>query len=88
MPSERAMGMLEHLHVIDCDAHFTEPPDLWSSRGRPRSLRVCPCRRPLALGGDRLVSRWSSRWGCSADNPSDRATPRSSAPPIYNPLRT
>lgn len=24
--------ILDELRVIDCDAHFTEPPDLWSSR--------------------------------------------------------
>jgi predicted TIM-barrel fold metal-dependent hydrolase len=30
--------MLDDLEIIDCDAHFTEPPDLWSARA-PRSLR-------------------------------------------------
>jgi hypothetical protein len=29
---------LDGLHLIDCDAHVTEPPDLWSSRV-PRTLR-------------------------------------------------
>jgi predicted TIM-barrel fold metal-dependent hydrolase len=28
---------MDNLYVIDCDAHFTEPPDLWSSRV-PRAL--------------------------------------------------
>src|SRR5580658_4198065 len=29
---------LEGITVIDCDAHFTEPPDLWVSRA-PLSLK-------------------------------------------------
>src|SRR5688572_29116315 len=27
-----AEDVLSGLRIIDCDAHFTEPPDLWSSR--------------------------------------------------------
>src|SRR5437016_3489581 len=27
-----ADDVLAGLRIIDCDAHFTEPPDLWSSR--------------------------------------------------------
>jgi predicted TIM-barrel fold metal-dependent hydrolase len=30
--------MLDDLEIIDCDAHFTEPADLWSARA-PRSMR-------------------------------------------------
>jgi hypothetical protein len=29
---EDAAPALAAVHIIDCDAHFTEPPDLWSSR--------------------------------------------------------
>lgn len=28
--------ILAGLNIVDCDAHFTEPPDLWTSRA-PKS---------------------------------------------------
>jgi uncharacterized protein len=31
-PANTSTDPLSGLHIIDCDAHFTEPPDLWSSR--------------------------------------------------------
>src|SRR5262249_18816404 len=31
-PADTSTDLLSGLHIIDCDAHFTEPPDLWSSR--------------------------------------------------------
>ena len=33
-----AMDLLDGLRIIDCDAHFTEPSDLWSSRA-PSSMK-------------------------------------------------
>jgi uncharacterized protein len=39
--------MLEHLHVIDCDAHFTEPPDLWSSRAPASLAERMPVQRTV-----------------------------------------
>lgn len=36
--SANAPDPLDGIQIIDCDAHFTEPPDLWSSRA-PASLR-------------------------------------------------
>jgi uncharacterized protein len=64
--TERATGMLEHLHVIDCDAHFTEPPDLWSSRA-PASVAE---RMPVQKTVDG-VSAWyldGQPWGTLGGN--------------------
>jgi uncharacterized protein len=36
-PAE-ADGILEDIRIVDCDAHITEPPDLWVSRA-PASLK-------------------------------------------------
>ncbi|HEY7044664.1 MAG TPA: amidohydrolase family protein [Nocardioidaceae bacterium] len=29
---DAALAVLDGLHIIDCDSHLTEPPDLWTSR--------------------------------------------------------
>jgi uncharacterized protein len=34
----RTTDVLEGLRIIDCDSHFTEPPDLWTSRA-PAALK-------------------------------------------------
>jgi uncharacterized protein len=44
--------VLGDLRIIDCDAHFTEPPDLWTSRA-PASLRD---RVPVMKTDDGLTS--------------------------------
>ena len=42
------------LRVIDCDTHFTEPPDLWTSRA-PASMKDRVLRVQRVDGGDRWV---------------------------------
>src|SRR5215207_340356 len=32
MTPQQATELLEGVSIIDCDSHFTEPPDLWTSR--------------------------------------------------------
>ena len=36
---------LDEIRVVDCDAHFTEPPDLWSSRAPASMLERMPQMR-------------------------------------------
>src|SRR5262249_12250666 len=36
--TEPSKSMFEDIQIIDCDAHVTEPPDLWSSRA-PAALK-------------------------------------------------
>jgi predicted TIM-barrel fold metal-dependent hydrolase len=39
--------VLGELRIVDCDAHFTEPPDLWTSRA-PASMRAAvPVQRTI-----------------------------------------
>src|SRR5215211_7642548 len=37
--TDRDANVLDELLLIDCDSHFTEPPDLWSSRA-PASMQA------------------------------------------------
>src|SRR5918995_957527 len=32
MAPQQATELFEGVSIIDCDSHFTEPPDLWTSR--------------------------------------------------------
>jgi predicted TIM-barrel fold metal-dependent hydrolase len=38
LPGELTNNPLTGIHIIDCDAHFTEPPELWTSRA-PAGLK-------------------------------------------------
>src|SRR5579859_3343820 len=44
--------VLGRLRIVDCDAHFTEPPDLWTSRA-PASMKG---RVPVMRTSDRVTS--------------------------------
>ncbi|MET0628865.1 MAG: amidohydrolase family protein [Acidimicrobiia bacterium] len=46
--------VLEGLSVVDCDAHFSEPPDLWTSRA-PKSMQD---RVPVMRTLDDGISAW------------------------------
>src|SRR4051812_41335403 len=56
---------LAGLHIIDCDAHFTEPPDLWSARVSKSMQHTVPQMRTIDgvsawyLGDD----RWANTGG-------------------------
>jgi predicted TIM-barrel fold metal-dependent hydrolase len=39
--------LLREILIIDCDAHFTEPPDLWSSRVPAAVADRVPCQRTV-----------------------------------------
>ncbi len=41
------------IHLIDCDSHWTEPPDLWSSRAPARYAELAPRVRRMDNGEDR-----------------------------------
>ncbi len=45
--------VLAGLHIIDCDAHFTEPPDLWTSRAPASARHLLPQMRT-----ERGISAW------------------------------
>jgi uncharacterized protein len=38
---------IDGLHIIDCDSHFTEPPDLWTSRAPKALLDQMPVHKTV-----------------------------------------
>jgi predicted TIM-barrel fold metal-dependent hydrolase len=68
--SVSATDLLEGLHIIDCDSHLTEPPDLWTSR-TPSSLKS---RVPVQETVDGQTAwylngeRWASTGGNTIEN--------------------
>src|SRR4051812_34218507 len=40
-------SVLDGLHIVDCDAHFTEPADLWSSRAPKAWADRVPVQRTI-----------------------------------------
>jgi len=40
-------AVLGDLRIVDCDAHFTEPPDLWTSRVAPTMRERVPVHRTV-----------------------------------------
>lgn len=47
-------AVLGGLRIVDCDAHFSEPPDLWTSRV-PDSMKA---RMPVMKTLDDGVTAW------------------------------
>jgi predicted TIM-barrel fold metal-dependent hydrolase len=84
-----ATDPLDGLHIIDCDGHFTEPPDLWSSRA-PASLHDrLPAQRTVdgrtawyldgevwaSLGGNTIATNREKILGSYVVQPFDRVDP-------------
>src|SRR5205823_14765426 len=46
-PAIDADAVLEGLRIVDGDAHFTEPPDLWTTRAPRRLRHRVPVQRTL-----------------------------------------
>jgi predicted TIM-barrel fold metal-dependent hydrolase len=59
--SEAFLNVLQGIAVIDTDTHFTEPPDLWTSRAPARFRERVPHVRPIANG-----DQW---WFVDGDRP-------------------
>jgi predicted TIM-barrel fold metal-dependent hydrolase len=38
-------GVMDGIQIVDCDAHFTEPPDLWTSRVAQSQLNAVPVQK-------------------------------------------
>jgi predicted TIM-barrel fold metal-dependent hydrolase len=68
--TETALSTLDGLKLIDCDAHFTEPPNLWSSRVPKAMQDRIPVQRTVDgrtgwyLNGD----AWASTGGNTIEN--------------------
>ena len=44
-PADTTTDPLEGIHIVDCDAHFTEPADLWTYAPLLGRI-VFPCSGP------------------------------------------
>jgi predicted TIM-barrel fold metal-dependent hydrolase len=45
--SELDTDLLDGVQIVDCDAHFTEPPDLWTSRAADSMKSQMPVQRTV-----------------------------------------
>ena len=44
---EERSNALDNLQIVDCDAHFTEPPDLWTSRSAASTKARMPVQKTI-----------------------------------------